>query len=57
MLNYDDVAENALKGGKNRRKSLLTEKRMCDILLYCVSMDEMPLPAVYGGEKVGLPGF
>ena len=57
MLNYDVLDERALKTAIKRRKNLLTEKRMRDIVLYCVSMDEIPLSVISDLEKAVSPRF
>ena len=47
MLNFDIMAENAENIAKIRLEEALTGKENYDILLNCVSMDEIPLSPVF----------
>ena len=51
MLNFDIMAENSANIAKIRLEEALTGKENYDILLNCVSMDEIPLSAVFSRKQ------
>ena len=48
MLNFEDLAEKPPEAAKIHPNGRLTEKTKRDIVLYCVSMDEIQLSAGQG---------
>ena len=51
MLNFDSTVKNRENIAKIRLEEALTGKENYDILLNCVSMDEIPLSAVFSRKQ------